>query len=188
MKTISLALLLVGVLSLSGCIAGSDDDPSAPVDREDPLPVIMGPFLETFTGTSGNAISTPLFSITNGGTYEFPLTRNGTNVSGYVLELTWDPIGPESDSLDLWIRATGDYAIPPSDPMTLVNSQPTLKATGGSPLRLAFTPDALQPEIAYSILVRAATPAGVSLEQPFALQVAVFDGLAFDEAYAFAAP
>lgn len=189
MRTLTLAFTLLAMLTLSGCIAGNDDSPTT----DDAAAAAEGTnetalVLYEHSGSTGNAIATPAISVNNGGAYEFEVDRTSANITGYVLELTWEAGSPASENLDLWIRETGNFAIDPTNPELVNNaldSQPHMKATGASPLRLTFTPDELDPEAEYSMLVRAASPAGASLDQSFTLNVAVFDGIEFDPEHAF---
>lgn len=185
-----LIFALVTALLASGCLGpdGDVDTGDPPVD--DPAPPVTEPVLLKHESMLEVAIATPVLSLNNGaeGTYAIPLPGGSarTNVTGYVLELVWEPMAPNADQLDLWIRAAGAGTIPPEDPTQPIPEEPSHRVTGASPLRLEVPIEEIPDDREYEIIVRAPGPAGVVTQQPFTLDVATFQDLAFHADHVFA--
>ncbi len=181
-RTIILASLFA-LTAFSGCITtDSPSDLDAALDA-DAAPVARW-VTEELSGDINIATATPAISVNNGGAYQFPLDRSDANATGWVLELEWDAVDARSQSLDLWIREICDCTIPASEPTeTGQVPDPVAKATGPSVLRLTATPDLFEDDKDYEILVRAASPAGVSQAQPFTLHLSRASGVDFDSEY-----
>lgn len=185
------AVLLLLAAPLTGCIG---DDPSTNTADDE--------IEQASTGIENGTIETEMIdgevvfsAATPAVTFNFnPPGAEGPfftelerpeNATGYVIEVTWEPSTPASETLDVWIRSVDEGNIPPTDPMDPVPAGPAHSATGSSPLKLAVAEDELEEDTQYEVIVRAPSGmgAGVTVDQPFTLHVSTFVDRAFDESF-----
>ncbi len=132
-------------------------------------------------GNTGISVATPLRTFNNGGAFNHPIELSEDH-NGFVLEMVWTPNGQgNTDQLDLWVRDAASGTIPPEDASDVyAPAQPIAQVSGSSPLRLVLTPDIMEVGKEYSMLIRAASPAGVAYEQEVQLYVHEFIGAELD--------
>lgn len=175
-----LVLLTALTVAATGCVTASTDDVES-AGAGHVAPDATGIVTDDLDGMIEAAVATPAVSFNSGGTFSFPIQPGG-NVTGFVLELVWDAAAPTNEELDLWVRVTGAGQIPP-DPQHVPAPGPIAKATGPSVLRLALPADAFPDDSQYDVIVRAASPGGLAMQQPFTLHVTTFQDVPFDDAY-----
>lgn len=179
-----LASMVVLLAAVAGCISTPPDDATTASTGSTTDASLLVPITDTVDGDVMLSAATPARTLNYGGAFATILTTTD-NATGYVLELEWTAATPASEQLSLWVRPSGQGALPPDDPTELVTiSEPLAKASGPSPLRLVLSIDQF-PELGdYDILVRAdAAPVGAAANQPYTLHVTRFEGIPFDDAF-----
>lgn len=186
------ALALIVAAPMAGCIGGEDAEPTdsdqleqanttAPTNGTVSTEVTEG---EVFLSAATPAVSFNSNPGTAEGPFEVPLERP-SGATGHVIEATWEPATPASESLDVWVRDANTGNIPPQDPTSPLPEPPVATATGSSPLKLAIAEDDLDEDTEYTILVRAPSemPVGATVDQPFTLHVTTFEDTTFNSDY-----
>ncbi len=176
--------ILIG-LSLAGCL-GLGDDPGEntakgnPVETEAPEPAVYnagGCCLYHFSGPYPHADE---WQWPYGHETKFPWAQE--NVSGYAVELSWEPGYPTNDELALWVVEKGwtSKSFPPDN--LFDEYTPEVAVEGSSPLRIAFPVDGDMDATDYAVMVRSAGDSvGITYHQEFELDFAAFLDMPFEQ-------